>query len=548
VMDFHDASAQGATELMDHFTITFQPDGKHISIHSGATLIEAAGQAGIILNTVCGGQGTCKKCQVLLEPDGREVLACQYRIERDLVVTVPAGSRFFEQRILAEGIDTERPFRPDIYEEYVSADPTGAIFGLAIDLGTTTIVAKLFDMRDGTCRATEAALNPQTQFGDDVISRIAYAETDERLAELQRVIIDCFNTLIEKLCEKATVAKNRIYEVCTVGNTTMSHIFLKLPVSQLGRAPYKAHSLDAHDVRGDDLGLHINPDGRVHTVENIAGFVGADTTAVALAADVDFAEETTLIVDIGTNGEIVLGTKDKLYAASCAAGPALEGARITCGSRAAAGAIEAVVIGQDDIDLDVIGNGPPRSICGSGLIDAVAVMLELGIIDRTGRFMEPAKLQRELPPAIFSRIAERDGQLHFILSGAANGREQPVYLTQQDIRQMQLAKGAIRAGIKLLQQRIGLEDSGVKRILLAGAFGNYIRPQSALRIGLLPAVGVERIQSIGNAATSGAQMILLSRRYRQHAGELARKIEYVEIAHEPDFQMVFAESMSFDMY
>ena len=541
------AQAQGTAQYMDHFTITFKPDGKQISIHSGATLIEAAGQAGIILSTVCGGQGTCKKCRVVLEPDSREVLACQYRIESDLTVTIPIGSRFFEQRILAEGIESRQAFQPDIYQKYTSMDPNGAIFGLAIDIGTTTVVVKLFDMTDGSCRATEAALNPQTQFGDDVISRIAYAENDGKFAELHDAIINGINALIEKLCEKAEIETSRIYEVCAVGNTTMSHILVGLPITQLGQAPYQAHSLDAHDIAGGDLGLLMNSAGRIHTVENIAGFVGADTTAVALAADIGSAEEMTLIVDIGTNGEIILGTKDQLYAASCAAGPALEGARITCGSRAAAGAIEAVVINEEDIDLDVIGDCPARSICGSGLIDAVAVMLELGIIDRTGRFADPAKLQGKLPPAITSRIVQQDGQLSFLLAGASSVSERPVFLTQQDIRQMQLAKGAIRAGIKLLQRRIGLVDADVKQILLAGAFGNYIRPQSALRIGLLPAVDIERIHSIGNAATSGAQMILLNRQYRKDAGELARKIEYIEIAHEPDFQMVFAESMGFDL-
>jgi uncharacterized 2Fe-2S/4Fe-4S cluster protein (DUF4445 family) len=531
---------------MNHFTITFKPDGKQISIHSGATLVEAAGQAGIILDTVCGGRGTCKKCRVILEPDRREVLACQYRIESDLIVTVPAGSRFFEQRILSEGIDAQCAFELDVYKGYEAAEQGEEIFGVAVDIGTTTVVAKLIDMRNGSSRATQAALNPQTQFGDDVVSRIAHAETDRGFAELHETIINCINDLIGKLCEQADIEAKRIYEVCAVGNTTMNHILLRLPVVQLGQAPYRAHSLDAHDLPASDLSLRINPAGRIHTVENIAGFVGADTTAAALAADIGSAEEMTLIVDIGTNGEIVLGTRDRLYAASCAAGPALEGARITCGSRAAEGAIEAVVIGKDDIDLDVIGNGRPRSICGSGLIDAVAVMLELGVIDRTGRFGEPAKLKHDLPPAIFSRIAERDGQPSFVLAAATSDSEQPVFLTQQDIRQMQLAKGAIRAGIRLLQRQIGLEDTDVKHVLLAGAFGNYIRPQSALRIGLLPTVGVERIRSIGNAAASGAQMILLSRGCREQARKLARGMEYVEIAHEPDFQMVFAESMWFD--
>jgi uncharacterized 2Fe-2S/4Fe-4S cluster protein (DUF4445 family) len=200
---------------------------------------------------------------------------------------------------------------------------------------------------------------------------------------------------------------------------------------------------------------------------------------------------------------------------------------------------------EDDIDLDVIGNCPPRSICGSGLIDAAAVMLDVGVIDRTGRFAEPAKIKDKVPPAILARVTQEKGQPAFRLAGAANGSERPIFLTQKDIRQMQLSKGAIRAGIRLLQQRIGLEDSDIKQILLAGAFGNYIRRESALRIGLLPAVAAERIRFVGNAAASGAQMILLSRDCRNEARELARKIEYIEIAHEPDFQDVFADSMSF---
>ncbi|MFC1792594.1 ASKHA domain-containing protein [Planctomycetota bacterium] len=531
---------------MKHFSITFRPDGKQILIHSGATLIEAAGQGGIILNTVCGGKGTCKKCLVYLEPDSRKVFACRHRIESDLTVTIPAESRYFEQRILTEGIDAGSRIQPDIYQKYLPEEPAAPVFGLAVDLGTTTVVTRLIDMTGGQCLATEAVLNPQTRFGDDVVSRIAYAQTGEEFDELNKAIIDCINDLTAKLCKKAAIELNDIYEMCIAGNTTMNHIFLKLPITQLGQAPYEAYSLDAHNVSPAKLGLQMNPAGNIYTVENIAGFVGADTTAVALAVDIDSAEEMTLIVDIGTNGEIVLGTKDKLYAASCAAGPALEGARITCGSRACDGAIEAVVINDDNIDLDVIGSCPPRSICGSGLIDAVAVMLDLGIIDVTGRFTDPGTLEGKLPPAIFSRIIEQNDEPAFILAQAENSNEQPVFLSQKDIRQMQLAKGAIRAGIKLLQQKIGLEDSDIKKILLAGAFGNYIRRSSALRIGLLPVVETERIRFIGNAAAAGAQMILLSQRCRDQARELARKIEYVEIAHEPDFQMTFAESMSFN--
>jgi uncharacterized 2Fe-2S/4Fe-4S cluster protein (DUF4445 family) len=526
---------------MKHFNITFKPDGRQISIHVGATLLDAAGQAGIILNTVCGGKGICKKCIVNLDPDGRGVLACQHHIDSDLTVTVPSASRFFEHKILTEGVTPQTEIQPDIYKKYLKFASAGKIFGVAVDIGTTTVVAKLVDMTDGQLLATQAALNPQTRYGDDVISRINYAQTDAKLAELHKTIIDCINELTAKLCSQASINAKQIYEMCVVGNTTMNHIFLKLPVVQLGQAPYKAFSLDAKDLSPKKMALQINPAGNIHTVENIAGFVGSDTVAVALAVDINSAQDLTLVVDIGTNGEIVLGTADKLYAASCAAGPAFEGARISCGSRAMEGAIQAVVINEADLDLDVIGNCPPYSICGSGLIDAVAVLLDLGVIDTTGRFANPGKL----PPAICSRIVKYNNQPAFVLAERRATGDERLLLTQQDIRQVQLAKAAIRAGIKLLQKKIGLEDDDIKQVLLAGAFGNYIRRESALRIGLLPNLPLERIHFIGNAAASGAEMLLLSRKCRTQAEKLARKIEYVEIAHEKEFESVFTDSMLF---
>jgi uncharacterized 2Fe-2S/4Fe-4S cluster protein (DUF4445 family) len=524
---------------MKHFKITFKPDDSEITIHKGATLFEAAGQAGIILNSACGGKGICGKCEVILELGGEKVLACRYRIERDLVVTIPASSRFFEQKILAEGVETA-VIQPDIYDNYLEIEPKEQILGVAIDIGTTTVVAKLIDMASGQTLATEAALNPQTRYGDDVVSRIAYAESDARLGELQTVIIDCVNQLITRLCEKTSIDSKQIFEVCAVGNTTMNHIFINLPIEQLGRAPYKAFSLDAKDTSAEESALQINPAGNVHTVENIAGFVGSDTTAVALAIDIDTFEKMSLIVDIGTNGEIVLGTAEKLYAASCAAGPAFEGARIRYGSRAVEGAIEAVVVNEDDIVLDVIGNNQAHSICGSGLIDAVAVLLNLDIVDASGRFAKATALEGKLSPKILSRIIEQDDQPAFVLDDS-----QKVLLTQADIRQVQLAKAAIRAGIILLERKLGISDGDIKQVFLAGAFGNYIRAESALRLKILPDVPAERIHFVGNAASSGAQMILLSRQSRKKAGQLARKIEYVEIAHQPDFQDVFTDCMAF---
>ncbi len=530
---------------MRHFKVVFEPDGKRVSIHEGATLLDAAARVGIVLNTTCGGKGICGKCAVRLEPEGQQVLACQYTIHQNLTVSVPSASRFFEHKILQHGIDTTSAVIPSIYKRYRKKDSTEQIYGIAVDIGTTTVVAKLVNMATGQSLATQAALNPQSKFGDDVISRITYAQTETRLHEIQKIIIDCINDLIDRLCSQASILPEQIYEVCAVGNTTMNHILLKLPVEQLGRAPYKAFSLDAHEVSATDFDLRINPSGNLHTIENIAGFVGSDTTAVALAVDIDSADDVTLVIDIGTNGEIILATNGNLYAASCAAGPAFEGARITCGSRAVKGAIEAVVINGDEIDIDVIADDAPCSICGSGLIDAVAVLLNFGVVEPSGRFLEPGKIQHKLPESILSRIIRKDGQLAFCLSYDQITGQPSVFLTQKDIREVQLAKAAIRAGITLLLKKTDLKDSGIDRLLLAGAFGNYIRPQSALRIGLLPSVPIERIHFVGNAASIGAQMVLLSQNYRSKARELARRINYIEIAYEPDFQTVFANSMAF---
>ncbi|UCD48929.1 MAG: DUF4445 domain-containing protein [Phycisphaerales bacterium] len=528
---------------MKHFRVVFQPDDREVSIHQGATLLEAAGQAGIVLSTPCGGKGTCGKCLVQLPPSGQEVCACQHTVQQDLVVTVPAASRFYEHKILTDGSASAISVQPTVVEKYRAAGAAGAILGLAVDIGTTTVVAKLLDMADGRCLATEATLNPQTRYGDDVISRIHYGQSDVALSEMQRVIVDAINDLVDRLCQATGVEAESIHEACVVGNTTMNHILLGFPVTQLGQAPYRAHSVAAHDVPASELGLNMNPGGNIHAVENIAGFVGSDTTAVALAVDMDRVAGTTLAVDIGTNGELVLGVGGRLYAASCAAGPALEGARIRHGSRAAEGAIEAVVSDDGDIALDVIGRAPPRSICGSGLIDAVAVLLELGIVDPTGRFLGPEEARERCGEAAAARLLEVDGQGAFCLAVDERTGQPAVVLTQKDIREFQLAKGAIGAGIQLLLRKSGIQADQLDSLLLAGAFGNYIRPRSAVRVGLLPDVPLDRIHFVGNAAACCAEMILLSQKCRDRSAALADRMDYVEIAHEGQFSEVFAEQM-----
>jgi uncharacterized 2Fe-2S/4Fe-4S cluster protein (DUF4445 family) len=597
---------------MKYYNVLFQPEGTRVCVHAGATILEAAGRAGIILDTVCGGRGVCRKCAVRLSPSDQEVLACQYEVQADLTVLVPVEARFFEQKILVHGLERQVTVSPcvaktclnittttpaaldaaltatfgaglyvlgqqadrqlrqlppelsgqgltviyrysaeDISEQppavhilgFEHGDTCNSLFGVAVDIGTTTVVSKLVDLHEGQCLATVADMNPQTVFGDDVISRIAYADSGQKLQQLQQAIIDCINGQIQRVCRTAGIEPQNVYELVAAGNTTMNHIFLGFPIRQLGQAPYRAWSVKAHDVTAAELGLAISPAGNVHTIENIAGFVGSDTTAVALAVGLDCVEQPTLVVDIGTNGEVVLAAGGKLLAASCAAGPAFEGARISQGSRAVTGAIERVLVNGDQMGLEVIGAGRARSICGSGLIDAVAALLDLGVIDSTGRFVDADRLRERLPPSILTRIIQCYGQAGFVVA-AGNGCED-VVLTQKDIREVQLAKGAIRTGIKLLQARMGVADADIQQVLLAGAFGNYIRREAALRIGLLPAVPVERIHFVGNAASSGAVTILVNRHCRALAGRLAGRIQYVEIAHEPDFPTVFAESMFF---
>ncbi len=425
-------------------------------------------------------------------------------------------------------------------------DTTGYLFGVAVDIGTTTVAARLINMLDGTSVANKATYNPQNRFGDDVVSRISQGGDAKGLGELRTLIHNCIDELVAELCKKANIAKDHIYELSVVGNTCMNHIFLGWPIKKLGVSPYEPYSLDSNDNAANSLGLNsINPWANIHTSENIAGFVGSDITAGAVAVDIDRTEKKILYIDIGTNGELMLAAGGQLYSASCAAGPALEGARITCGSRAMDGAIEAVFIKDEDIALETIGTNQPQSICGSGLIDAAATMLDLGIIDNSGRFIDKKQLVGKVSPTIHSRITTIKDQPSFVLSYDEKSGKPAVYLNQADIRQLQLAKAAIIAGVKLLLKKNSLEPVDLNAVIVAGAFGNYIQPHNAVRIGLLPPVQEEIIHFVGNAAGAGSQMILLSRKCRLHAAEIAEKTTYIEIGQEADFNDIYAESMMF---
>ncbi len=421
-------------------------------------------------------------------------------------------------------------------------DTAGSLFGLSVDIGTTTLAASLVDLNTGAVAATLSAGNPQQAFGADVISRINYAaRSPENLALLQERVVQAINSLVERLAAQAQVNVEAIYEVVAVGNTTMSHLFLGVDPSNLAPAPFIPVFTAPVSAGASALGLKINKRGRVLMMPNIAGYVGSDTVGVMLATGLDRQDGLRLAIDIGTNGEVVLAGRGRLLTCSTAAGPAFEGAQIRCGMRAAEGAIEAVAIEGGTVKISTIGGGEAAGICGSGLVDAVAALYQAGVIDQGGRLSRPENTSH-LPGGLRERLRRGPDGPEFVLSP-----DGLVAITQKDIRELQLAKGAIHAGIRILLRELGAAAEDIDEVLLAGAFGNFISKRSALIIGLLPAVEPDKIIPVGNAAGDGAYLSLVSKAERERAFRLARTAEHVELSARKDFQEEFIASLGFSL-
>jgi uncharacterized 2Fe-2S/4Fe-4S cluster protein (DUF4445 family) len=423
-------------------------------------------------------------------------------------------------------------------------DSSGRNYGMAFDIGTTSIVGSLMDLETGAELASVGGINPQTVYGGDLMSRIGYAQfAPKKLQTLRAKVLNAVNDFAKQACAEAGVEIRHLHKVTIVGNTCMHHIFLGIDPTYVGLAPYAPAVHGAVVVPGSEVPLKTLPRARVCLLPIVAGFVGADTVAAVLATRIYDSAETRCLVDIGTNGEVVMGSREGLMACSAPAGPALEGAQIRHGMRGAIGAIERVEIG-DDVACETIGGAPPIGICGSGLIDAVAKMLAAGVLDASGRLR--TKTKDELHPALRARMIEAEGKEAFVLAwAAAAGKDQDITLTQTDIRQLQLAKGAICSGVVTLQKVMGIADAEIEELMLCGAFGNYINIESALRIRLLPELPLDKITYYGNAAALGAQMALLSETERARAEGLARAIAHVSLASQPDFQDVFVEALKF---
>lgn len=406
--------------------------------------------------------------------------------------------------------------------------------GLAVDLGTTKIALYLVDLGSGRTVAARGLMNPQIAYGEDVVARLGYALQDRAHADrLQEVVVEALNEAIGEMCDEVGQAPEEVVEAVVVGNTAMHHLFLALPVAQLARAPYVPAVQSALDVKARDIGLRLAPGAYVHLLPNIAGFVGADHVAMLLATGVAEAEGVTLALDIGTNTEICLVCNGELTSLSCASGPAFEGAHIRHGMRAARGAIERVRVAGDRVEIQTIEGAPPVGICGSGILDALAQLRLAGVVDANGRI-------REHP-----RVREGDGGREFVLVDEGEGGDgrPAITLTQRDVRELQLAKGAIRAGIDVLLRTRDIGEEEIDRVVVAGAFGTYIDIGSAVTIGMLPRLPLERFRQVGNAAGSGARAALVSLTKRAEAQEIARRVDYVELAAYPDFAQIFARAM-----
>lgn len=507
--------------------------GRRFPAAAGTRLSEALAAQGLPLETPCGARGYCRKCVVQVRgkapaptaADQEQLtpaelaagfrLACQLRVAADLsVAVVPAvGS---DGRKAALGKLTQ----PVKLKPWVPLRPTGPTLGFALDVGTTTLAGGLLDLRTGEELAARSEPNPQGVHGADVMSRLGYAvQSAAGARELQDLVQGAAGRLLEELCRQAGVEREAVVVGALCGNTAMHHLFLGLPVTDLALAPYRPVQLEGCEVELPGL-------PRLYALPNVGGFVGADAAAAALAAGLDQEAGTVLVVDVGTNGEAFLCHGGALFACSAPAGPAFEGGEISCGMRARPGAVEGVAYQDGRLELQVVGRKAPRGLCGSGLLDAAAALRKAGAVDATGRLRPVGPLAAQVAP---------DGSAVALAPG--------LLLTQKDIRALQLAKGAVRAAVDLLLQVAGVRPSALDAVLLAGAFGTYLRPESALAVGLLPPVALEKVRPIGNAAAAGTKLVLLSREARERVEALARRTQHVELATHPDFEEIFMTAM-----
>ncbi len=588
------------------YNVRFLPSGKTAAVPAGATLRDAAALAAVPLSFPCGGEGRCLNCRVRILDGLAEIsdwdrrafsapdiergfrLACRLPVLDDLTVecqtevvtdkrehgtegvrrpvfavrTVDlppptlalqktAAERAFPgggaaavardaladlARLEQEGV---RRFSALCRGEAVLAlGRDGRFAGIAIDIGTTTVAATLVDLATGETLAAAGALNAQASFGADVISRIKHTiDHAGGTAALARAVLATIEETIDETCRAAGLGRERIAALAMAGNPAMIHLALGLAPAGLARAPYVGVTPGGFTLTARELGLAVYGPAPVFVLPSIASNIGSDLIADLLVARIEEHEGVSVLIDLGTNAEIVAGNAKALCACSTAAGPAFEGATISCGMRAGTGAVDRVAWSEEDgLAVHAIGDVPPRGICGSGLLDLAAVLRQAGIIDPTGRLLPPAELPPGVPDGLARHIVANGKTTAFDLGGIA--------VTAGDIRQLQLAKGAVAAGVRTLLEHLGTTEDRVETVLLAGAFGSFVRVESARAIGLVPP-GAAHVAALGNAAGRGARLALLCDEARERARSLAARITYVELAGNPVWRTHFAEAMRF---
>jgi uncharacterized 2Fe-2S/4Fe-4S cluster protein (DUF4445 family) len=554
---------------------------------------EACSSAGYPLDLVCGGKGTCGKCMVIIRRDGikENVLACTTKITEDISIYLADDQISKEAQILGSG---EKSFHfnpavrkihlnqeqliPQSYGSFMeqigskldltfdfdtvskiadiiikqeaagltlivdnetvldvqSGDTSTTLYGLAVDIGTTSVVGYLYDLTNGMLLGTYSGLNDQMERGADVISRIMHCNiSDNGTMELHDKIINTINRLIEKAENEHHDVKSNLFNIVLCGNSTMQHLFHGFNPGSLGQYPFVSVHGDALKSKGSDYGLKCPAACSIVFLPLLGGFVGADTLAVLLTTNKD--KKKRLVIDLGTNGEIAVGNTDLYYVASTACGPALEGAGIAFGMRGTLGAIEGFEMLNDGIHYDVVGNSKPAGICGSGIVDIVAELLRQGLIDKTGKMNKKSEL-----------ISLYDGIPAFMIVAPESSLDgKGIYVTQKDIRQIQLAKSAIKTGCLMLLEKYGIDGHELDEILLSGAFGNYINVRNAEYIGLIPKFEGVPVISIGNGAGSGVQKYLLDKDQSASSLIIKKNTKHVELASDPQFQTIYIANMSF---
>ncbi len=522
--------------------IRLLPHVRTIQVNKNSNLLQVLCEHNIFLRSDCGGRGSCGKCRVYVVSDESqrvEYNSCQVAVEDDMTIEVPISS------MLSSEVIGKAPIKlPEQFTHRLSNTGSRTGFGIAVDLGTTTIAIYLVKLATADILASLSLKNPQTLYGDDVMSRIArVAEKEENLAHLQNIVVKTIELGTKKLREPHGVAGCDLKEMVVVGNPTMIHLFLGVNPRPMGVAPYLPVICESRVSASRSLGFEeLELD--VHTIPNISGFLGGDLLSAALAANIDLLPPGSLLIDIGTNGELILRAESGLYATSCATGPAFEGATLSCGMQAISGAVDDVSIKNRETPPHcniVSRNGfskqqKPAGICGSGIISGIAEMFRKGVVESSGAFSS-----RDNIPHLLK--AESGGRRYLLFKENESESGKEISISQKDIRAVQLGKGALITGIDLLLRKAGVNK--IEQIILAGAFGSHLQPEDLIAIGMLPEIEISRVVAAGNLAGAGAIMLLCDKQLRSKVNELARSIVNINLAGDPEFQTHFVNSLAF---